>query len=70
MKKRKRSSTGEAVLNPVAVSSLRVAVERLRESGMSSSEAAAEVVRQNIYEWIDTERDGETIALRLRIVKP
>ncbi|HEV3154478.1 MAG TPA: hypothetical protein VGZ02_11790 [Candidatus Baltobacteraceae bacterium] len=70
MKKRKRSSTGETVLNPVAVSSLRVAVERLRESGMSSSEAAAEVVRQNIYEWIDTERDGETIALRLRIVKP
>ena len=65
-----RRRDGEPVLNPVSVQSLRGAVERLRDTGMSKTEAAAEIVRQNIYEWIDTESDGENIALRLRIVKP
>ena len=70
MIKRRRPPGGETVLEPVSVRSLQGAVERLREPGMTTGEAAAQVVRENIYEWIDDERDGERIALRLRIVKP
>lgn len=59
-----------SLLDPTAVGALRVAVERLRGSGLSSAEAATEMVRQNFADWIDSESDRESgAASRLRIVK-
>lgn len=64
-----RRPGARSVLEPTAVESLRLAMERLREGGLSSAEAAAEVVRENISDWIASESDASKGALRLRIVK-
>jgi hypothetical protein len=52
------------LLDATGVADLRIAVKRLREGGMSETQAATEVVRENFYEWIDSGEEP-----RLRIVK-
>jgi hypothetical protein len=67
---KKRQAGVGSLLDPTAAGALRVAVQRLREGGLSSAEAATEVVRQNFAEWLDSESDGQDgAASRLRIVK-
>lgn len=58
-----------SVLDPTAVESLRLAMKRLRERGLTGAEPAAEVVRENIADWIASESDAGNGAFRLRIVK-
>jgi hypothetical protein len=59
-----------SLLDPTGAGALRIAVERLRGSGLSSAEAGAEMVRQNFMDWLDSESDRDSgAALRLRIVK-
>lgn len=59
-----------SLLDPTGSAELRNAVERLRERGLSRTEAAAEVVRENLYDWLEEESDARPAAsLRLRIVK-
>lgn len=72
MNARERADAAQAgsLLVPTGADVLRKAVERLRGDGLTRTEAAAEVVRENLYEWLDQESDTRpTASLRLRIVK-
>lgn len=70
MKNGKSRQGDDPVLRATGVASLRSAVERLRAAGLSAAQAAAEVVRENIYDWVDGQTDAESNgAHRLRIVK-
>lgn len=58
------------LLDPTSAGALRGAWERLRGNGLSNAEAAAEIVRKNFYDFIDSESDAQSAACpRLRIVK-
>lgn len=49
---------------------LRGAMERLRSGGLSQAEAAAEILRRNFYDFVDSETDAQSEPChRLRIVK-
>jgi hypothetical protein len=68
----KSTSRTVSILHQTNARSLQGAVERLRSGGLSRTEAAVEIMRQNFDEWIDGESDGdagEMRAPRLRIVK-
>ena len=59
-----------SILGPAGAAVLRVALERLRSSGLSRSEAGAELVRQSLSDWMETERAEQSPGVgRLRIVK-
>lgn len=58
------------LLEPTSAEALRVALERLRANGLSRSEAAAELLRRNFYDLVDSETDAASGAChRLRIIK-
>jgi hypothetical protein len=66
----RKGHPARSILDPIGADLLRRALERLRENGLSRAEAAAELVRANLYEVLDSERDAESAAwVRLRIVK-
>lgn len=49
---------------------LRAAFERLRANGLSRGEAAAELLRRNFYDFVDSQSDAGTEPChRLRIIK-
>jgi hypothetical protein len=59
-----------SLLNPIGADRLRQAVERLRANGLSDVEAAAEMIRKNFYDFLDSEIDAQSERIpRLRIVK-
>ncbi len=58
-----------AVVLDATRSALHGAVERLRMSGMSRSEAASEMLRSKIYDWAESESDEDGGLPRLRSVK-
>ena len=57
------------LLGPTAADDLKDAVNRLRANGLSSAEAAAEIVRKNFYDFIDAQTEGSDLCHRLRIIK-
>lgn len=58
------------LLSPTGADDLRGAVKRLRDNGLSSAEAAAEIVRKNFYDFIDSQAEEQSITCpRLRIIK-
>ncbi|HEY9180656.1 MAG TPA: hypothetical protein VIO32_08040 [Candidatus Baltobacteraceae bacterium] len=59
-----------SILGPFSAEALRVALQRLRANGLSSEEAAAEMLRKNLYDYLDSETDAQSRPCsRLRIVK-
>jgi hypothetical protein len=59
-----------SLLKPTGADALRSALERLRGNGLSDSEAAAEMLRRNFYDFIDSEIEPQSSKCsRLRIVK-
>jgi hypothetical protein len=59
-----------SLLHPTSSDALRGAIERLRANGLSHAEAAAEIMRRNFYDFIDSETDAQSGPChRLRIVK-
>lgn len=59
-----------SILDPTGAGQLQRALERLRSEGLSRAEAAAEIVRANLYNFLDGERDAQSGACpRLRIIK-
>lgn len=59
------------LLDPTGADALRRAVERLRGNGLSGAEAAAEILRANFYDFIDSEVEAQPGrgCRRLRIIK-
>jgi hypothetical protein len=58
------------LLEPTSSAALQAALERLRGNGLSRGEAAAELLRRNFYDVVDSEIDaGSEGCHRLRIVK-
>lgn len=48
------------LLDPTGSDALRAALERLRANGLSSCEAAAEMLRRNFYDFVDAEAEPES----------
>jgi hypothetical protein len=66
----RKGHPARSLLNPTGADALRGAMERLRDNGLSSGEAAAEMLRKNFYDMIDAESDAQSDACpRLRIIK-
>lgn len=66
----RKGHPARSILDPIGADRLRQAVERLRDNGLSSAEAAAEIVRKNLYDFLDSETDAQSgVCPRLRIVK-
>jgi hypothetical protein len=62
--------SARSLLDPVGADRLRQALERLRANGLTDAEAAAEMIRKNLYDFLDSETDAQSGAVpRLRIVK-
>lgn len=58
------------LLKPTNSDTLRIAMERLRANGLSATEAAAELVRRNFYDFVDSQADAQSNRCRrLRIIK-
>jgi hypothetical protein len=58
------------ILDPTGADPLRRALERLRANGLTAGEAAAELVRNNLYDFLDARAESQSAACpRLRIVK-
>ena len=57
-----------SILGPTGVAVLRIALERLRGSGLSRSEAGAELMRQGLADWMETAEPSAEVR-RLRILK-
>lgn len=65
MKNKRPHPAAGYLLDSEQAGSLQASVDRLRLQGMSSGEAAAELVRENIYDWLDGESDSGAVR-RLR----
>lgn len=65
MKNKRPHPAAGFLLDSEQAGSLRASVERLRMQGLSAREAAAELVRENIYDWLDSESDSGAVK-RLR----
>lgn len=66
----RKGHPARSLLNPTSSDALRVAIERLRANGLSHAEAAAEILRRNFYDYVDSETDAQSEPChRLRIVK-
>jgi hypothetical protein len=66
----RKGRPASSLLKPTDADALRTAVERLRNNGLSHAEAAAELLRGNFYDFIDSEVEAESSkCARLRIVK-
>ena len=57
MKNQRPNPAAGFLLDSEQAGSLQVSVNRLRLGGLSATEAAAELVRQNVYDWLDAEPD-------------
>lgn len=58
------------LLDPTGSDALRGALRRLRANGLSNAEAAAEIIRRNLYDFLDDQtEEGSDSCPRLRIVK-
>ena len=58
------------LLDPTGSDALRGALGRLRANGLSNAEAAAEIIRRNLYDFLDDHtQEGSDACPRLRIVK-
>lgn len=70
MRSKRRRSGASSVLHPIGVGEVRDAMDRMQEEGMSRNEAAAEVIRQNLYDWLTLESDGHRPAgIRLHVTE-
>lgn len=59
-----------SLLDPTGSANLRGALARLRANGLTRAEAAAEIIRRNLYDFLDDEtQEGSDACPRLRIVK-
>lgn len=66
----RKGHPARSILDPTGADHLRTALERLRSNGLSKAEAAAEILRKNLYDFLDAHSDEESPACRrLRIVK-
>lgn len=66
----RKGHPARSILDPTGADRLRLAVERLRDNGLSSAEAAAEILRKNLYDFLDSEADPRSDGCpRLRIIK-
>jgi hypothetical protein len=66
----RRGHPGRPLLSATGADVLRGALERLRDNGLSRTEAAAEIMRRNFYDFIDSEVENDSDRCpRLRIIK-
>lgn len=66
----RKGHPARSLLDPTSSDALRVAIARLRAGGLSHTEAAAEILRRNFYDFVDSQTDAQSEAChRLRIVK-
>lgn len=66
----RKEHPARSILDPTGAGNLQRALERLRANGLSRAEAAAEIVRANLYDFLDGESDAQSGACpRLRIIK-
>jgi hypothetical protein len=67
---KRKGRPARSLLNPTDADELRGAIARLRDDGLSQSEAGAELLRRNFYDFIDSETEPQSEKCsRLRIVK-
>lgn len=66
----RKGTPPRSLLQPTSSDALRGALARLRANGLSQAEAAAEMLRRNFYDFVDSEMDAQSATChRLRIVK-
>jgi hypothetical protein len=67
---KRKGRPARSLLKPTDADALRGAMERLRGDGLSQSEAGAELLRGNFYDFIDSQTEPQSSkCTRLRIVK-